>query len=686
MQDNKFYDFRKLYRSVSVLVKASGYIDEASRDCIKALESLARKMEVSNYIQQRNIIAVAGMQGSGKTSLINAIYDLPDGILPAGSERGERIPVFITECEELNDGEYKAREVFFDFGDKYVDEIDVSEISRKCRRGGNTAYIELFVPAKIFSCDNAGFVLLPGFEKNSRRGFDDKYNSIIDYTLHFSNAVILATDSAGIANEEINTITELLGENFNPSNCIFAVTKGDTATLKEQDETKATLLDVCCECGLNVSSDRVISTGIYQSKEKNEAWMEKLFDAVNRDGLLDYEATKRSYMYYKPMVDEMLACADELEKALSVKKALADESPIYDDLKKSLKEMENYFGKELEAVCSEVKGIAKRNLADKSRDDKNLKKHLKVKRFLVLKKSYAQELDDKEAIAAVCRDCLLSDDGSALFIKKSFERLSDDTNRKMLADKFDCVVNYLPDNEEKAEENDKLMNEYICHHLVSRDCSLPAFPDGKTPDTKAVSEAISAAMYASFCNALREPVELESVEFKTDGIAEAINTAEEIKVKGGNAAAAIGVLDLVDGKADIVNSIVSLFTKSAEGAASAASTVTGIVSAAVIVAFAAKKAVNIYNVDVERRKILLNAWEHSLMNAVDEQKNNCQDIFHDACEKLLEHVQKIHRQRNHIGETQQRIANAKYAIADVRYLADKINDQYADKLAEKYGE
>lgn len=686
MQNNNFNDFRKLYRSVSVLFKASSYIDIENRDCISDLESLARKMEIAQYIHQKNIIAVAGMQGSGKTSLVKAIYNLPDGILPAGSERGEKIPVFITESKDLKEGEYRAKAVSFELGERLENELSVNEISGKCRRGGNTAYIELFVPAKYFTCENAGFVLLPGFEKNSHRGFDDEYNSIIDYTLHFANAVILATDSAGIANEEIDKITEMLGEKFDPSNCVFAITKGDTSTAEEQAETKESLLQVCRECGLDILSDQVVSTGIYQTDEENDVWMENLFDAIGREGLLNYESTKREHLFYKPMVDEMLFCAQKLENSLNVYKNIEQTpNPLYDELKKALSEMGIYLEREMNVVCAEVKKEAKKNFVEKSKHDKELKKHIKIKKFLVLKKSYAQEYEDKEAIARVCNDCLTTASQKSLFVERATQRLLSESNKDMIKDKFVLCINGTNENNtqnsETVDEDQKLLNEYVKYALISRNGNLPSYPDNGV-----LCEAISASMYASFCNILQTRFDCETLDIKTNNIKSALASAEKIKAKGGEATAALGAFDLLDGKADIIDGIISLFIEGGEIAAETTAIINAVAAAAIVVAVAAKKGINYYNANVERKKVILEAWENSLLNAVDEQKNNWLDIYDEACKNLLDHIQKLHNKRNNLGETQQRIANAQYAIADIRDLANRLNDQYADKLEEKYGE
>ena len=151
-EEMRFTEFRKLYQCVAKLIRCQYNLGGDDHKAIDKLEALARKMEVSHYIQKRDIIAVAGMQGTGKSTLIKNLYGLPDGCLAISEKRDETIPVFITEKEHLQPGQYEAHEVFYECGERSEAPIGADEVARKSRKG-QAAYLELFVPHRCFHRD-----------------------------------------------------------------------------------------------------------------------------------------------------------------------------------------------------------------------------------------------------------------------------------------------------------------------------------------------------------------------------------------------------------------------------------------------------------------------------------------------------------------------------------------------------
>lgn len=701
MTKNSFCDFKSLYLSVAKLIKFTSNFDEQERKAVDALESLARKMEISSYIHQKNIIAVTGMQGSGKSTLIKALYDLPDGILATNSARGEKIPVFITESKYLQNGEYKARQVIFLHGSRKENEIDVSELSATSREGGNVAYLELFVPQRYFTCENAGFVLLPGFEKNEDGKFDEDYNSLIQYALYFANAVVLATDGAGIANRDISTVTDILKKsNFDLKSLVFAITKCDTASEAARNEMISSLVEACKEAGLGISQNQVVATGLYNSIEENDSWKELLIDIINSEGVLNYNSTKREYLYYMPMIEEMLKCTDTLEKALENKTVKTESiSPIYNALKTELEKREIELEKSLSIASKAAQQAAVKKFQEES---KNIPAaNLRTKKLLLFHKSYHEINNDKAIISNVCRRCLGENENDSFFITEVKNQLNTPEYKEALITQFNealppvaeiAQLNEDKDDYSKQSEYNKLINCHMTHYLVPTNSNAPLPTEGPEIGVKEVSSAIAVAMQSAFCNALFYPENLKKVQeydIKTTSINRAIKSAQNTNNKKIPAMGIVGMLDLLDGKSDIANAIATVFSSSTATAAeiaSTASTVLGVASIAIVVAMAANEAIHIYNAVIDDQKLVLEAWERAMRNAIEEQKNDCLDLFHDAGEKLLEHVQSIHRKRNHIDDTETRLINAKYAIADIRKIADKFKDQYASTISQNYGD
>ncbi|MBQ6936680.1 MAG: hypothetical protein IJN49_09060 [Clostridia bacterium] len=684
---NEIFDFKKLYKCVSSLIRCASYFDEKERNLTIKLEKLARKIEVSNYIHQRNIIAIAGMQGSGKSTLIKTLYNLPDNLLAIGSGRSERTPVFITESSELNEGEYKANEVILQDGKKEVNEININEIRTKSKSPRGIAYIELFVPKRYFSCENAGFVLLPGFEKNADGFFDEDYNSIIQYALYFSNAVILATDDAGIANRDISTLTEiLLNNNFNLSNLVFAITKCDTASIGNKEEMVTSLIEACEDSGLPISKNNIVTTGLYKDDAENEKWIQEFADVINTEGVLDFDSARRNYLYYRPMVDEMLYCAEVLEKELEIKSISTEtESPIYQELKNTLEKKEE----ELDDLLSDAVKTAQKRAEDKfaSESEKIDKKHLKSKKFLLFNKNYKDNYEDRQAISKVCSECLIDSNGKSFFIEEVRKKVMEPNIKDSLVQNFNTPL--LPANEEQEQisnnEYNIVMNQYVSYYLVSTDFNKPVESKIYTPDIAEISETTAIGLYGTFFSALFAPQDLDKklkeINIKASSIPIAIKSAH--LATPNPLLTTFGLVDMLDGKSDIITAIVTAFSKKgteAAAIASTTSTILGVASVAIVVAMLTKTGINIYNATVDEQKKILEAWEKALKNSIEEQKNECLDLFHDASQKLLDHVQNIHSKRMHIGDTQERLINAKYAIQDIKYLANKFNDNYAVTL------
>lgn len=324
----KFNDFRKLTKCVADLIRCKSYLAESAADSVAALENLVRKMEVSSIVQQRHTIAISGMQGTGKSTLIKNLYELPENLLRVNSNRGERVPVFITEKMDLAAGTYTARRVYFDENlCKLEEEIPVKEVGKWSQGRDRTAYVELFVPARYFHTDRASFVLLPGFEKTREQSFNQDYNSLMEYTLHFANAVVLVTNDDGLANADILVLLEMLGKNFSPHNCIFAITSCDGVSAQNCSEMVETLLTSCDECGLTIRKEQIVCTGEYRTENENQRWRREIVDAI--ENYLDYSSTKKTYDYFLPMIEEIETHAARLRTVLDAKALTAGKQPHY---------------------------------------------------------------------------------------------------------------------------------------------------------------------------------------------------------------------------------------------------------------------------------------------------------------------------------------------------------------------
>ena len=669
---DKFDDFRKLRQSVATLIGCKSLLDSSNGRDIDALDALSRKMEVSALVQQREVIAVAGMQGVGKTTFIKNLYGLPDEVLRISSERGEKIPIFVTENGSMAQGQCAARIVTSVDGKFESEDIEITEVAEISRDPRNVAYIELFVPYTCFNRDNGGFVLLPGFEKNTQRGFDREYNSLMEYTLHFAKAVVLVVDDTVIANEEIDSLLDILGKNFNPRNCIFAISKCDTKSEQQCQDMKDSLHAICVENGVAIEKQQVVCVGEYLDEQSRKKWKESLLDAI--EAHFDYNAAQKDYRYFRPMIDEILECADRVSRALSsVEVKLDSLPPIYEELKIALDEAEAAFEEQLNIACAEAKQQVLKNF--EKAYAKIDSKHKSNKKFLIINKKYEEIRESQRIIEENSKACLQSGDRSVLIsaysnkVGSKKQELQEGYNALLL----ECNKNkteLLPVKDIQAESNKEIRK-----YLDVRAPFTPVHEATYYPDTTSIAKVIAMEFSTFFDGMLVGNVDFSAVPIRTAGVYSSMNAAIMRGNHGTSLAKAITLIDLLDGKSDILQSVVSLFVK--EGAEAAVSAACGVAGVAIAVVAAGKKGLDFYNDSIKAQNAVGEAWEKALMNAVEEQKNSCLDSFHDAAQEVLKYVCRVHKARMNVGEQQQRVAAATYAIADIKQIAAHFDDCYA---------
>ena len=93
-------ELQKLIKNCNELLWLTETFDDGNNDMPKYREQITRalrKIVIANEVADRYIIAVAGLQGVGKTTLMKNYYNLDDSFMNIALGRGERLPVFLTE-------------------------------------------------------------------------------------------------------------------------------------------------------------------------------------------------------------------------------------------------------------------------------------------------------------------------------------------------------------------------------------------------------------------------------------------------------------------------------------------------------------------------------------------------------------------------------------------------------------
>ncbi len=323
----------------------------------KELGNSIRKLKIASLMENKTLICVAGMQGAGKTTLMKNFYGLKDDALSIELGRGERIPVLITETDvtapvmnairvQKNEaGEYAAVEC----------RMEANEFAHASKGEDNSIlYLEMFVPYRHTHNSAVSFMLLPGFEKNN-----DYWRELINFAVNSSDAAVFAFDesrfSQGDNFEQLKKLTDRFGNNI-----IYAITQSD-ASKDDNEEVRQS-----CIKALEIpqaNADRVVCTGQYDDEKKNEAWIEKLKNAIERYASTTDQSARDNTRY---LYEEVEHIKDTL---YSIKEVLkSDDSAAVADYKdntilnyfdlalaKKRKEYEEVLEKEFEKGAGESK-------------------------------------------------------------------------------------------------------------------------------------------------------------------------------------------------------------------------------------------------------------------------------------------------------------------------------------------
>lgn len=155
----------------------------------KSIESLIDYLYIAHSMLDYDLCAVTGLQGVGKSTIIEKVYKksgvILKDILPCVVGVGERIPVLINESKNLKQGErklyahlrYKNKN-----GEVNLTRTEVSEsafqelvlpgLERKTEESqliqGEVMLLEIQIPLSYLKLDKKGFILLPGRQEDSQ--------------------------------------------------------------------------------------------------------------------------------------------------------------------------------------------------------------------------------------------------------------------------------------------------------------------------------------------------------------------------------------------------------------------------------------------------------------------------------------------------------------------------------------
>mgnify|MGYP000994282251 CR=1 FL=1 len=254
---------------LSILTYMYGLED---KEFTNRLIELYRKSFIMQTLTDRYVIAVTGIQGVGKTTLLAKLYDIEDGILATNQGRGEQIPILFTERKTPEKKAYMHRicrqNSSLEIRKDQIDRKDVLNLSMSYDPITDL-FIELEVPEAVFNCDTKHFLLLPGIESKNNY----MYNLTWSALRTAANCVIVMFSNA-YAKDENKTLVRKLNDEFKNSKPIIVLSMADQTTDQNESFKKIVMHD------LHIDDDRIIISGT--SDELLSQWPEMFKKTLQR--------------------------------------------------------------------------------------------------------------------------------------------------------------------------------------------------------------------------------------------------------------------------------------------------------------------------------------------------------------------------------------------------------------------
>lgn len=261
----------------------AGDLASLPNETIEQMKVLHNKLALTLLTQERYLLAVTGLQGAGKTTLVKRLYNLNDDYLRDNDGRGEKVPILITESKvDEPIGYVTYSDVTEDHGftikSKAVNSNEFDQIAKSPKK--DHIWLELKVPYKLFHDESKSLILLPGFEKDKT----ELSQQLLEHVLHLSTSsiVVFRKDTFARANnlEMMETVKKVY-ENVKP---IYILSHGDV-----NPENNAVIMEQfndLVQIG-EVERDRVIMSGdpaLFDTK-----WMDEIIEMLGKYAFLTVE-------------------------------------------------------------------------------------------------------------------------------------------------------------------------------------------------------------------------------------------------------------------------------------------------------------------------------------------------------------------------------------------------------------
>ena len=275
--------------------------DDAARLRLVLEQTLATQL-----LHGRDLLAVTGSQGAGKTTLVRELYGASVvGWLQDNPGRGEILPVLVTE----DPGRTETAAQLHLLGDgtetgglldiEPVRDLETWHQALGGQREG-AVLAELLVPPTLFAGSNRGLLLLPGYETLQRA--NEHFQRRMRRALAACGGFIIVTDHHRMAAAAERQILDDLHRHFaNGADALVVVTRTEALPEQKRSELRTTATELF---RLEEHPELVVLSGRGQAYRSE--WVEALSDAVAGLGVLTPELRARQLDHLSGLVGDPL--------------------------------------------------------------------------------------------------------------------------------------------------------------------------------------------------------------------------------------------------------------------------------------------------------------------------------------------------------------------------------------------
>lgn len=673
----------KLTKSLLRLKKATSFLDDTSGFDHK-LNLIIRKSRIAQILSGRNMIAIAGSQGAGKSTFLKNLYELDNSWIIDNQGRGEKVPLLVIEKNGISEPEGWIEEID-ENGEIIEHQIIDHEDFKTLLKGLSPQQIQpiLYVPTRFFGGNEVGFVLLPGYE--SINSTNQEFQEQMRHALIASFASIIVTDKTKLAESTQKKIIDDLNEHcLEGSKPIIVITKTEGLT----NEVLANLMQSATEM-FTINSDekeRIVCIGSNEDKEYCDRWRYEIENAVHKFTLISKTVRERQLTYLETLlrddISDMLFDINDAKLSVEIDAAPAIKNELIELFKKSRDSIRRKYSNAIKENLASHTKKAQESANDNYID--NVEKKGSIDKCIDWWNTTSGERERQ-------RQKRITESWNNPSKESSFSDIFPNTLEKITFDQLQISnvqekqekPNLIEYHEKKFALTSPKLNDEIqiqIKSLFSKSFEASKKEDDSLDNTKkALDDAIKilpvlALEYARINTICLKSIDISTEESSNTNLIDAFQSTKDTLTEFANnhsnvikGIAAMLALDAVDGEIDSIPALFNAISKILTG--SAASSTAGMITSGVVVSgFVILSVMNeMRKYDMEQRQFIANTID-SLRNQYYDHYMTFFDGLMDRLEETLDNRlnlrYKLHEKVGYKDSLERAIADVKSMRTD----------------------